>query len=190
MNAAKQAAWLFCVLIALACSGWYFASSTPVAKLDDKALSNAADTIITNLTVRRFDETGKLVNYLKTPELQHIPSHNTHLLQSPYIVITQTNQAPWEIKSERAKAIHGGQQITFIHNVIIHQNKSTHNQESTMKTEELTYFPKNKLATTEKAVRFEQPGSIVLAKGMKAYLADKRVQLLSKARATYEPKHA
>jgi lipopolysaccharide export system protein LptC len=190
MNAAKQAVWLFCALIALACSGWYFASSTPVAKLDDTTLSKAADTIVTHLTVRRFDKTGQLVNYLETPEVQHIPDHNTHLLQSPYVVISQADQAAWEIRSERAQAINGGEQITFIHDVVIHQNKSAHNQESTMKTEELTYFPKDKLASTKKAVRFEQPSSIVLAQGMKAYLASKRVQLLNKARATYEPKHA
>ncbi|KTC84069.1 LPS export ABC transporter periplasmic protein LptC [Legionella brunensis] len=188
MNAAKQAAWLFCALIALACSGWYFASSTMVKKLDDETLSQSVDSIVTNLTVRRFDEQGKLINYLRTPEMQHIPANNINLLKKPYIVITQPGQPAWQINSDKAKAIHGGEQITFIQNVIVHQNKGEHSQESTMKTEELTYFSKEKLATTNLAVSFQQPGSIVHSQGMKAYLADKRVQLLSRAHAIYEPK--
>lgn len=190
MNAAKQAAWLFCALVALACSGLYFASSTPVARLDDKILSLSADTIITNLTVRRFDTAGKIVNYLQTPEVQHIPNNNTHFFKSPHMKLSQADQPAWEISAKQAKAINGGEQITFIHDVIIHQDKSDRTQESTMKTEELSYFPKEKLASTELAVSFEQPGRIVHSEGMRAYLAKKRIQLLSQARATYEPKHA
>lgn len=190
MNAAKQAIWLFFVLIALACSGWYFASSEPVIKLDDKTLSKSADIIVLNLIVRRFDTSGKVVNYMQTPKMFHIPDNNTHFLKTPQITITQPGQPAWEISSESAKSIHGGEEITFIHNVVVHQNKSEHSQESTIKTEALTYFPKEKLATTKLAVSFEQPGSIVHSEGMRAYLDDKRVQLLSKARATYEPKHA
>lgn len=190
MNAAKQAAWLFCALIALACSGLYFASSNPVARLDNKTLSLAADTVITNVTVRRFDIAGKIVNYLQTPEVQHIPANNTHLLKSPHIALTQNDQPAWVIKSKHAKAINGGERITFMHDVVIHQSKDKHTQESTMKTEELTYFPKEKMATTDLAVRFEQPGTIVHSEGMIAYLEEKRVQLLSQARAIFEPKHA
>ncbi|KTD07097.1 LPS export ABC transporter periplasmic protein LptC [Legionella jamestowniensis] len=188
MNAAKQAAWLFCALIVLACSGWYFAGSTTIVKLDDKTLSQSPDTLVTNLTVRRFDEKGKLINYLYTPQMQHIPAENTNLLKTPKIIITQPGQPAWQISSEHAKAIHGSEQITFIRHVVVHQNKGERSQESTMKTEKLLYFTKEKLATTDLAVSFEQPGSIVHSQGMKAYLADKRVQL-SKAHATYEPKH-
>ncbi|MDI9818353.1 MULTISPECIES: LPS export ABC transporter periplasmic protein LptC [unclassified Legionella] len=190
MNAAKQAFWLFCTLIALACSGWYFASSSPKIKLDDKTLSQSPDTIVSNLTVRRFDETGKLVNYMQTPEMQHIPADNVHLLKTPRITIVQPGQSPWKISSNHAKAIHGGNKIIFIENVIIHQNKGERSQESTLKTERLTYFPKRKLALTKLAVSFEQPGSIVHSTGMRAYLDDKRVQLLSRTHAIYKPNHA
>ncbi|KTD25697.1 Uncharacterized protein YrbK clustered with lipopolysaccharide transporters [Legionella lansingensis] len=189
MNAAKHTFWLFCVLIALACSGWYFASSADIMKLDDKTLSQSADTIVTNLSIRRFDDKGALVNFLQTPEMQHIPAENTHLLRRPHIVVVQPGQPEWQISSDHAKAIHGGEQITFINNVVVHQNKGERTQESTMRTEELVYYPKQKLATSKLAVSFEQPGTIVRSQGMKAYLADKKVQLLSRARAIYEPKH-
>lgn len=190
MNAAKQAAWLFCTMIALACSGWYFASSPAVMKLDEKTLLGMPDSIVTGLTVRQFSPEGTLANFLETPEMESIPQKNTHLLKSPHIILNQKDQQGWDIRSEKAESINRGQQITFINQVVIHQNKGLHNQESTFRTEELTYFPKKKFATTALAIIFEQPGSIVHSTGMNAYLEDKRVELLSKTRATYEPSHA
>lgn len=183
-----HAAWLFSVLIAFAYSGWYFSGSAPVAKLDEKSLSQEADTIITQLNLRRFDKNGQLVESLTTPEMQHFPNNNTHLLQSPFITIAQENQAAWEIRAQQARSIQGGETITFSHEVSVHQNQSEHNQESTLRTEELIYFPKNKRAISHKAVRFEQPGSIVYANGLDAYLASKQVKLID-ARAHYDPKH-
>ncbi|WP_028388477.1 LPS export ABC transporter periplasmic protein LptC [Legionella fairfieldensis] len=189
MNAVKQAIWFFCALVALSCSALYFASSVPGTKLDDKTLSMSADTIVTNLTVRRFDLAGKVVNYLQSPEMQHIPHNNTHFFKSPQIAVSQGDQPAWEISAAQAQALNGGEEIIFIHDVIIHQSRSNHTQESTLKTEKLSYFPKDKLASTQSAVQLEQPGTIVHSQGMKAYLADKRVQL-TQARATYKPDNA
>lgn len=191
MNAAKQAVWMFFALIALACSGYYFASAPQTIKLDNNALSITADSVITRLSVRQYDEQGKLVNYLQTPELRHIPQGDTHLLESPHIIIAQDNQPDWDIRSNKAKAIHGGEQITFIKDVVVHQQADKRTEESTLRTDELVYLPKQKLATSALTVTFERPGSLVHSDGMRAYLAEKHIQLLSRARATYEPtKHA
>lgn len=188
MIAAKQAAWLFIALISLACSGWYFASSPAIAKkLDEQTLSTTADVIINNLTVHQFDAHGQIANYLKTPLMHHIPSNNTHWLKAPHVIVTQKNQPSWEIHAEQATSLYGGQEITFKKNVIVHQDKDEHTQESTLKTEAITYYPKDKFATTLLDVTYEGPGHVVQATGMKAYLAEKRVRLLSQARGTYEP---
>ena len=190
MNAAKQATWMFFLMIALACSGWYFASSTAIVKLDADTLANTADSIVIGLTVRQYTVTGSLANFLESPEMQHIPDKNTHLFKSPHIILNQENQPSWDIRSLKAESINKGDQITFIKKVVIHQDKSEKNQESTFKTEQLLYFPKQKFATTKRAITFEQPGSTVHSKGMNAYLEDKRVELLNKAHAIYLPNHA
>ena len=186
MNATKQAAWLFIALICITCSGWYFASDKVVVKLDEHTLSTTADMIISNLTVHQFDTEGRLANYLQTPLMHHISINNTHLLKTPHIIISQQNQPAWHIHAQQATALYGGQQITFNKNVVVHQDKSEHTQESTLKTEAITYFPKDKLATTLLDVTYERPGNIVQATGMQAFLAEKRVKLLKHARGTYE----
>ncbi len=187
MNAAKQAAWLFIALLALAGSGWYFASSVPVIKLDDQTLSTTPDTIVNNLTVQQFDAKGQLSHYLQTPLMHHVPLDNTYHLTTPHIIIAKPSQANWDIQSHEATIIHGGEEITFYKNVIIHQKQDKQNPETTFKTEELTYSPKAQMATTPKEISFTQAGNIVQSIGMKANLADNHIQLLSNARGTYAP---
>ena len=187
MNAAKQAVWLFLAILALAGSGWYFASSSPVVKLDDQTLSTTPDTIIKQLTIQQFDAKGQLSHYLQTPLMRHVPLENTHQLDTPNIIISQPNQPSWEINARQAIALNGGQQITFKNDVTIHQKKDAHREETTLSTEELTYFPKSQLATTEKNILILQAKNSVRSTGMNAWLAENRVQLLSNARGTYAP---
>ena len=187
MSAAKQAIWLFLALIGLSCSGWYFASSSTIVKLDETTLSTTPDMIVHTLTVRQFDANGLQVNYLQTPLLHHTQQNNTHWLKTPHVIIVNANQKTWDIQSKQALALHGGETITFTKEVIIHQKEDAHTSESTISTEELTYFPKDKLATSPLKVTYKQQNNQVEAVGMRAYLNDKRVQLLSQARGTYAP---
>lgn len=188
MSAAKQAVWLSSALIALACSGYYFAIPTTTVRLDAQTLSTTPDAIITDLNVRQFDAQGQLSNHMYAKEMRHIPQGNTHLFKKPHIIVAQAKQANWDIRAAQARAINGGEQITFLQRVIVHQAPDSHNPESTLSTEELTYFPKQKLATSEAAILFKRPGSVVHSQGMKAYLNDNHVQL-SNAHATFEPNH-
>jgi len=187
MNTAKQAIWLFLTLIILACSGWYFAKNDTVLKLDSDTLSTTIDTTILNLTVRQFNVEGNLVNLLTSPIMHHIPKGNIHLLKNPHIIVAQEDRPYWDIHSKNAKSFDGGKKIVFMNDVIVHQNTGDKTQESTMKTEEVTYFPKEKKATTDLFVTYEQPGNFIQSTGMNAYLDEKRVELLHQARGSYAP---
>lgn len=187
MNAAKQAFYLFATLILLACSGWYFASSGTKFKLNAETLLTTTDTVVTQLHLRQFSSTGELANSLQSPLIRHVPKNNAHWLKTPHITITKGEQGLWEINARQATAIYGGTKITFKDNVSIHQHKSAHNEESSFSTEALTYYPKTKHAITSRDILFEQPGHKVQAKGMKADLEKKHVELLSQARGVYDP---
>ncbi|MCW8407943.1 LPS export ABC transporter periplasmic protein LptC [Legionella sp. PATHC035] len=188
MNAAKQLMWLFFTLILLACSGWYYGSrATTMIRLDRDTLANSVDTTISDVTVRQFNQQGKLANILKAPLMQHIQNGNIYLFQKPHIIVSQEEQAPWDISSIKAKSFEGGKRITFTGNVIVRQQKGNNSQESTLKTEEVTYFPKEKKASSDVLVTYEQPGNIIQSTGMNAYLDEKRVELLHQARGSYVP---
>lgn len=187
MNILKQTSWLIISLLILLYSGWYFAQRETIVRLDSEALSTTIDTTITKLTLSQFDESGQLLNRLQTPLVEHLPKGDVHFLQTPAILITQDNQTPWEINSLRAISYNNGERIVFKDNVVINQRSGKKNQDSTLKTEEVTYFPNEKKATSDLLVTFEQPGHFIQSKGMIAYLDEKRVELLHQARGSYEP---
>ena len=163
-----------------------FLKAQPTYTLDNNTLSNSVDTIITELTVQQFDETGQLAHYLYTPELQHIPLNNRHELKSPQIMIKQAMQPDWKIEANHAQTIHGAEQITFTGNVIVHQDVKANR----LNTEELTYYSNQKLAISPTNVLFTQPGSTVQSKGMRAYLDKNYLQLLSQSHATFDHDNA
>lgn len=187
MNAAKQFIWLFFTLIILACSALYYSHSIDIIRLDSETLANSVETTVSQLKVQQFDADGLLVNLLTTPIMQHIQKGNVYLFQQPHILVSQEQQPPWDIQSNNATSFEGGKRITFKGNVIVHQKHSDKTQESTLKTEEVTYFPKEKKASTDLLVTYEQPGNIIQSKGMNAYLDEKRVELLHQARGSYAP---
>ncbi|CAM2978236.1 LPS export ABC transporter periplasmic protein LptC [Legionella worsleiensis] len=187
MNAIKQVLWLFLALALLTCSIWYFNGAKKHITLDADALATSIDSTVTQLTVRQFNPEGIMINVLTTPLMQHIPKNNIHLLKTPHIIIKQDDQPAWEINSQRAKSYEGGKRIKFIEQVVVHQNPGDKTQESTLKTEEVTYYPKEKKATSNLLVTFEQPGNTIQSTGMNAYLDEKRVELLHQARGSYEP---
>jgi lipopolysaccharide export system protein LptC len=157
-------------------------------KLDKHTLYTTTDMTINHLVVHQFNTKGQLVNALETPVMHHIALNDMHILKTPHIVIAQEDQPAWEIHADQATSQHGGEEITFNKHVIIHQAQDEHTLESTLKTESMTYFPKDKLATTPLEVTYERPGNTVQSTGIKAYFAEKRVLLLSNARGTYVPK--
>lgn len=187
MNTARHTIGLFFLIIALAGSGWYFASASPLFQLDDQTLSKMPDSMLTNLVVKQFNANGVLLNSLEAPEMHHIPEEDTHVFSSPHIVLTEEDNSNWDIRSKSATAIHKGEEITFNKQVSIIQSDSNKNSLSTITTEQLVYFAKEKIAKTQEPVTFIQAGTTVKSIGMKAYLASKHILLLHKAQAVYRP---
>ena len=158
-------------------------------EIDREKLKNAVDLTVTNINFKEFNQKGELANYLETPLVEHVPKNNTHLLTKPHIIVKEEDKAPWDINAQYAKAVKGGQKITFSNDVTIAQKKDIKNGNILLRTEEITYFPNKKYAITKKDVKLQQDESIVEATGLKAFLAENRIQFLSKTHGHYEQKN-
>lgn len=187
MNSFK---YLFSVILATACifySGWYLAHRDDLVRLDDATLESTVDSTVTQLTLKQFNAEGIMTNHLISSRMEHIPKGNIHWFYEPQIQITQDDEPAWDIQSLKAKSLDGGKSIIFMDQVVVHQNPGDKNKESTLKTEEITYYPDQKKATSSLLVTFEQPGNTIQSTGMNAYLDEKRVELLHKAKGIYAP---
>ena len=187
MNATKQALYLFLALLGLAGLGWYFAQSNAPMHMDAQMLAKTADSFVEMLTVKEFNTEGKLINFLESKAMHHIPEEERHIFQTPHILVLQENNSLWDIRSQQATSIHKGERIVFSKNVIVEQKNNQDKEKTLFKTEELTYIVKQKLAYTPLPVTFIQPGSIVHSIGMRANLEQKHIVLLNNTNATYKP---
>ena len=176
----------FIILICLGCVGWYIAKPQQLLLLDSKTLLNTPDAIINNLTVTKFNADGSIATRLITPQMKHIPNNNTSLLDKPNIISYQENQAPWKISALNGKAINGSEKVTLTNDVFIHQPASPHNKETNFHTEKLYYYPQRQYADTDIAITLTQPGTVIKAIGMQAYLEEKKIKFLNRTRGRYE----
>jgi lipopolysaccharide export system protein LptC len=177
----------FMLLIGIGFLGWYMVKPEAKKQRDSVALSKSPDAIIKGLTVVKYNRDGNRASRLFTQVMTHIPHQNTSIMQQPKITSFNPKQPPWVITAKKGIAVHGSEKIQFSENVIIHQAAIDKIKSSTLYTDELFFYPDKQLATTTKAVTFEQPGLTVKSIGMNAYLNQKRIRLLSKAWGRYEP---
>lgn len=189
MSGLKQFSIGFLVLLGLMSLCWHLLRTAPLVSFNEKDLFAQMDMMVKDLRVQRFGPNGSLVHSLEVPLLRHSPSTQTYLFSSPFLQFYASNQPPWEIKAQEAEAKNEMKEIFFRHNVLIHQAASLkkNTEESSLKMETLSYYPDKHLALSEDAIHFEQPGRLVLSKGMRAYLAEKKIQLLSHMQAIYFP---
>lgn len=177
------------IIVILLCLSFYFLQISDGIKFYNHTSRNLSDTVVTKLAVIQFDQEGKLVNHLYTPELRLLPNKNLYTLKMPHIVVKRPNEIAWQITSNYALIPAKGSKITFKKKVLIQQVGSIGDISHTMRTESLTYYPHTHLAVSKVEVVFQQPGSIVHAHGMYADLASKHIRLLGKPSATFDPHH-
>lgn len=183
-----QLIWMIIALVLVSgFSFFYIYTFHPMKQLLLQDLSTKRmDAFLSELTVKQFNTDGRLLHHLHAPMVRHVPEKNTYLLTKPHLIVTEANQAPWEIRADQGIA-EADRVITLSQQVMIQQKSHQANPQVTLTTEEITYFPKSKLASTLKPVTIQQAENQIQAIGMNAYLDDHKVELLSHVRGHYEP---
>jgi lipopolysaccharide export system protein LptC len=153
--------------------------------LDAETLAKTSDSRIFDVHYRQYNLAGILIHFLETPLITHTPENNTHLLTTPHIFVMESDQEPWEIHAHYATATQGGKQINFSQHVRIKQKKQGNHAATLLATEDLTYFPSQKKASTTRDVVVTQAGNQIRSTGLIADLTTNTVHLLSNARGHY-----
>ncbi|MCY1250003.1 Lipopolysaccharide export system protein LptC [compost metagenome] len=85
----------------------------------------------------------------------------------------------------RAEVAPGGKQVELIDDVRVARTDAK-GRSLLLTTTRMTVFPDEDLAQTEQPVRIQEPNGVTTATGMKAYLKDSRMLLLSNVRGQHE----
>ena len=155
-------------------------------QLQSSKQSNQRDAFMKGAKAYRTNADGKVDNKLHASSVTHYPSSQTTDFSSPHYIIYDPPKKPWHITANFGRAYEQQQKIELWGNVKLHQDKGPKNPEITIITEKISYYPKRQYAETDQPIEMTQTGLRVKSVGVRAYLKEGRVELLSKTRGNYE----
>src|SRR3990167_1833352 len=126
---------------------------------------NAIDFYVINATTVQYQADGKLHYEMTSDKLEHVKRSDITLLTNPFLHLYRGTELPWKVNSARADA---------------------KGRPTILTTSRLTVIPDKEYAQTEQAVRIVAANGVTTAQGMKAYLNDGRMLLLSNVRGQHE----
>lgn len=146
---------------------------------------NAIDFYATNTYTVQYQADGKLHYELTADKVEHIKASDITLMTSPNMNLFRGTELPWKIRSERGEVSPGGTEVELIERVRVDRTDAK-GRPTVLTTSRLTVFPEKEYAQTQQAVRIVAANGVTTAQGMKAYMNDGRMLLLSNVRGQHE----
>ncbi|MBN2990314.1 LPS export ABC transporter periplasmic protein LptC [Pseudomonas cedrina subsp. fulgida] len=178
---------LFGVIAALFLAVGYW-NISPERFLDQTAAQVDEGTIdyyATNARSVQFLPDGKLQYEMTSDKVEHVKASEITLLTNPDMNIYRGTEFPWHVTSKRGEVNPDGTEVELIDSVRIARTDDK-KRETVITSSRMTVFPQKQYAQTEQNVRIDGAGGVSTGKGMKAYLKESRIHLLSNVRGQYE----
>lgn len=177
---------IIAVLLVAALGYWKgFQPGSSATQTQDNQTSQTIDFYATNTYTIEFQEDGKLHYELTADKVEHIKATDITLVSNPKMDLFRGSDLPWKIRSTRSEVSPGGKEIELIDNVRV-ERIDAKGRPTILTTTRLTVFPDKEFAQTEQAVKIDAANGVTTAVGMKAYLNDSRMLLLSNVRGQHE----
>ena len=100
-------------------------------------------------------------------------------LSNPHYVLYRDDGEPWHVRSERGEISADGDVVQLLGNVDIWRNDRSGVRDVHIRTEHLTVLPESEYGETEEPVTIRTPTTTSTGVGMRAYLDETRIELLS-----------
>ncbi|UUQ63214.1 LPS export ABC transporter periplasmic protein LptC [Pseudomonas fuscovaginae UPB0736] len=178
---------LFGVIAALFAAVGYW-NISPERFLEQNAApvdNTAIDYYAINAHSIQYMPDGKIQYDMTGDKVEHLKVSDVTLVTKPDLQIYRGTAFPWHVQSERAEVNPDGTEVELIDSVRVARTDEKQ-RNVLITTTRMTVFPQKQYAQTEQAVRIDGPNGVTTGKGMKAYLEESRMHLLSNVRGQYE----
>ena len=176
-------------LLLLALSSWWLIRELDLANLAaDDSQRHTPDLYLDNFTTTTMNELGQPMRRLQAVRMEHFPDTDTSELEKPYLVLYRPGGPPWHVKSERGWVSASGDVMLLLGRVHIWRNNDAGERDLDVRTQDLRVLPDSEYGETDKPVVIRTPTSESRGVGMRVYLDQSRIELLSQVRTFYEKK--
>jgi len=179
------------LLLALAGLTFWLRYATEMAESQrDGKNRHDPDFIITDGTLRKLDETGRLQYTLHATEIRHYPDDDSTDMVRPDLLYLYPSRPSVTVRAERGHSNKDGKQIDLSGEVRITRAASAKDEEMIGHTPELTVLPDDEKAFTKSPVLLTQGKSWVKGVGLQVDTRAQTYVLESQAFAVLESKSA
>ena len=183
---------LGCLLVLLAAGilRWYTDNST-TAISNKRSPSLLPDSVIYNFKQQHFNTQGLLAYSMQAKDANQFEAKAIAQFNSLSITLFNAGIPNWHVSAQTGLTANNGELIELSGNVIIQQNKTTHENPTTLSTTSLLLSPKKEYAETQEPVTIQQGTSVTHAVGMNVDTRAGKITLLSNVKSRYEsiPSH-
>ena len=172
-------------LLVAALGYWNLNPDSLLEQKPQASADNAVDFYVLNAKSVEFQADGKLHYEMTSSKVEHLKDSDKSLVTKPDLFLYRGAVEPWHVQSERGEVAPGGTEVELIDNVRIARTDEK-GRPTIITSSRMTVFPDKEFAQTQQAVRIEAAKGVTTANGMKAYLKDSRVLLLSNVRGQHE----
>ena len=154
----------------------FVGSSAPV-----QVPSRAPDAYMEKFVTVEMDDAGRPRRRLEADYMEY-HADRTIELSNPHYVLHRTDGQPWHVRSERGEVSANGAVLQLLGKVGVWRDDASGIRGVDIRTEHLTVWPESEFGATGERVTIRTPATTSTAVGMRAYLDETRIELLSEAR--------
>ncbi len=144
------------------------------------------DFFIEQAQITRWQEDGTEAQQISATSMRHLPDLDLSRLEQPEVIVpaNATSSMPYRLRADSGEVPDSQQQVELAGNVLLHDNPQS---EATIQfsTEQLTLYPDQNRAFTERAVQVQRGQDTTEALGMDVYFEEQRIELLSDVKGVY-----
>jgi lipopolysaccharide export system protein LptC len=155
---------------------------TDTAETADRLVQEDFDYYITGMNNTHFDAMGKPTYKLQAARATHYPETDTAKMENPRFFYFEDDASTWEVTATSGNlgnsAARNEEQLELFDDVVIRRPLED-GSFLVVTTERLDVFPDSKEVNTESPVTLEAKGSHLESTGMRAFLNEEHIDLLS-----------
>lgn len=175
------------VLLALL-SHWLLATVQSALHQDDGKTHQGPVMYIDDFLVTHMNAQGIRHYTLKAPHLVQLSQQQGTRVRNPEIsVFQEAHRREWQIRAEQGWMSPDNDLIKLEQQVFLMRPASPGNQPVVITTRDVSVRPDEEYLETSAAVQAKTPTTVLQGIGLKAYLDEDKIELLSNVRGTYAP---
>lgn len=144
------------------------------------------DFYLRDARIQQFDSSGRLHQELRSPELEHYPDPGLLEAEAPkMLMFREETGGQVRVEATRGTLLDSNERIDLSGDVRLF-DEPEHGDALRLETPSLTLLPERQYAETDERVRLLSSHGETVARGMKAYLNERKVELMSDVEGRYE----